>query len=297
MALAAAFLLTALLTLPWVPVANDLRIELLPAGGATIPVSAEDLTRKIVELGISESAHVILFDGARRIELSGVTPPVDDRVLDLLVESGYQRREVVPHPTIDFAKLLRTERGALPALLSVQAAAFLVLGWLLARWRVRAVEPGAAASAGRALGFGILGGLAALALSAVLAWLLQAVGLPVEEQDWLAELYGNPSAMARLVPWLVLLGPLSEEVFFRGYAFRYITQEAGVTAGLLVSSVLFAAIHFNVSGFLLYLTIGCILAWVHHRTNHLLAPVAGHVVVNAVVLFASGLSGGPQVGP
>jgi membrane protease YdiL (CAAX protease family) len=119
----------------------------------------------------------------------------------------------------------------------------------------------------------------------------------VQEQEWLDALYRDPAAVARLAPWLVLVGPVSEEVFFRGYAFRYIAQEAGVPAGLLISSALFAAIHFNVSGFLVYLGIGCTLAWVHHRTNHLLAPVAGHVVTNAVVLLVSSALGGSEIEP
>jgi hypothetical protein len=251
-----------------------------------------------VERGLAASARVVLHEGHSQLELSELAGPPDEAatpVTDLLAEAGYQRREPLTQRALDLGRLLGPDRGRLPLLLSVQAAALLALGWTLGRRRVRLPAAGSVAGLRPALGWGVAAGLVALAFSAAVSYLLERIGLPVQEQDWLAALYGDPGAVALLAPWLVLVGPLSEEVFFRGYAFRYIAQEAGYPAGLLISSALFATIHFNASGFLVYLSIGCTLAWVHHRTNHLLAPVAGHVVSNAVALVSSVLLG-PRAG-
>jgi len=297
LALIVSFLIIAVVTLPWLPVSQGFRVELQPEAGVQA-LAGEDLGRRAVERGLAASARVVLVDGRSQLELSGVAEPAREAaapIVDLLAEAGYQRREPVAHPTLDLGRLTGPDRGRLPLLLSVQAGALLGLGWILGRRRVRAPVAGNAFGARRALGWGAAAGLVALACSATLTWLLDLIGLPVEEQDWLIALYRDPAAVASLAPWIVLLGPLSEEVFFRGYAFRYIRQEAGFPAGLLVSSALFALIHFNASGFLVYLAIGCTLAWVHHRTNHLLAPVTGHVVTNTVALVSS-VAFGPPVG-
>jgi len=71
-----------------------------------------------------------------------------------------------------------------------------------------------------------------------------------------------------------------------------IREKAGFPAGLVASSVMFAAIHFNLSGFLVYLAIGCAMAWVYHRTDNLLAPIVGHMTANSIALAASVLANG-----
>jgi membrane protease YdiL (CAAX protease family) len=122
--------------------------------------------------------------------------------------------------------------------------------------------------------------------------LLKLVGLPVGEQAWLLELFSQPRKLMWLWPWIVLVAPISEEVFFRGYVFRHIARHAGLPTGLALSSVLFALIHFNASGLVIYLGIGCVLAWVYQRTGRLVAPIVGHATLNAIVLAASILTAG-----
>jgi membrane protease YdiL (CAAX protease family) len=184
---------------------------------------------------------------------------------------------------VDVEALLRESPGAIPYLLAIQAAVFLLAGGLLIRYRVRS-RPARPVALWRAVLAGIGAGGVALLLSTVLSHLLEAFGFPVEEQAWLQELFRRPETVLRIAPWIVLVGPLAEEVFFRGYAYRFIAERAGVPVGLVVSSLLFAAIHTNLSGFFVYLAIGAVLAGVYERTARLAAAFTGHVVVNACVL-------------
>jgi membrane protease YdiL (CAAX protease family) len=186
-------------------------------------------------------------------------------------------------PGDDVEALLRDNPDAIPYLLAIQAAVFLLAGGLLIRHRIRPWRAERIAI-GRAILAGVAAGGVALLLSTILSQLLEALGLPVEEQAWLQELFRRPDVVVRIAPWIVLVGPLAEEVFFRGYAYRFIAQRAGVPTGVVVSSLFFAAIHTNLSGFLVYLAIGAVLAWVYERTARLAAAVTGHVVVNACVL-------------
>ena len=69
------------------------------------------------------------------------------------------------------------------------------------------------------------------------------LGLPVREQaDPREQLLADPvTSCCRLAPWIVIAAPLAEEVFFRGYLFRFVGQGAGRPAGYLASSLLFRA--------------------------------------------------------
>ena len=92
-----------------------------------------------------------------------------------------------------------------------------------------------------------------------------------------------------------MVGPVAEEAFFRIYVFRFITERLGFPSGLLISSVMFAAIHFNFSGFLIYLGIGVVLAYAYQRTSSVVTPIVGHMVTNLIVLLVAGLSISPEV--
>ena len=291
LAVAGAFLLTGLVVLPLVPVELRVEVELRPVPGSESSASHTELRDEIESLGLADRVEVLLLGGASRLVLQGVSDveEIERPVGDVLERSGYQRRDFVSTPVLDVEGLLRTQSHALPLLLSIQAVIFLGSGLLLARGRIRKTPPELAAPPLRAVLLGLAAGVGAVVLSAGISGLLSLLGLPVEEQEWLTELYAEPQALLWIAPWVVLVGPVAEEVFFRGYFFRFTSQRAGLPVGLFLSSVTFAVIHWNASGFLIYVGIGCVLAWVYHHTGRIVAPIVGHVTLNAIVLAVSAL--------
>ena len=61
-------------------------------------------------------------------------------------------------------------------------------------------------------------------------------------------------------------------------------------AGILISSMMLAALHFNLSGFAIYLALGALFGWLQLRTSNLLAPVLAHVSYNGLVLLFAVIS-------
>lgn len=80
----------------------------------------------------------------------------------------------------------------------------------------------------------------------------------------------------------VLLAPLAEEILFRGLLYRALQQQGRPRLALLVSSVLFSAIHLNQLAFLPFIVLAVILALLYERTNCLLAPILTHAGFNAI---------------
>jgi len=131
----------------------------------------------------------------------------------------------------------------------------------------------------------LLGGPAVYATSLAVAVVAGFAGLEIREQAWLADQLADPARMAVLAPWIVVIAPWAEEIFFRGYVQRLVEGRLGAVAGLGLSAALFAAIHWNPSGLPLYFAIGLVLGLLYNASRRLWVPMVAHAVHNALVLL------------
>jgi len=177
----------------------------------------------------------------------------------------------------------RRMRVYIPVFMTIQVGAFILAAWFMLRWRRPGALPGSLRP-GAALLWGAGSALVAFLGSILVGGGIQLTGWEVEEQAWIQTLMADRPSLLMLLPWLVFLGPISEEVFFRGYVFRRLYSTAGPRAAYLVSALLFALIHLHPVGFPMYALIGLVFCWVYQRTGSLWAPVFGHVVYNALVV-------------
>lgn len=88
-----------------------------------------------------------------------------------------------------------------------------------------------------------------------------------------------------------------EELFFRGLIQRRLTDGTHPVPAILLTSLLFASIHSNISvgsggavlAFGLFVSFGLVLGVAYHRTDNLFVPIIGHVVFNGVQILVRGL--------
>ncbi len=86
----------------------------------------------------------------------------------------------------------------------------------------------------------------------------------------------------------VVAAPLCEELFFRGLALRSLRMRRWSFFGAAAfSSLLFAGIHFKLTGFLLLFTVAMVLSMLAEKTKSLLPSVVFHAAYNAFVLGVS----------
>jgi hypothetical protein len=88
-----------------------------------------------------------------------------------------------------------------------------------------------------------------------------------------------------------LLVPISEELFFRGLLYTGLRQHTGIWLAVALSSVIFAAGHFDAAGVVATsLIMGIVLALVYEYTHSLWASIAVHALNNsAATVLAFGL--------
>jgi membrane protease YdiL (CAAX protease family) len=85
---------------------------------------------------------------------------------------------------------------------------------------------------------------------------------------------------------LCVLVPVGEEVFFRGFIYGTLRRWGRVSA-VVLSSVLFAAVHLQIVHFLPILVLGVVLALLYERTGSLAGSIAVHGINNLIAVLAS----------
>jgi membrane protease YdiL (CAAX protease family) len=106
-----------------------------------------------------------------------------------------------------------------------------------------------------------------------------------------------------LVLAAVVVAPIGEEVFFRGFALTAWQRDLGVRAALVRSSIFFAAVHLaNLTAttareglllafvaFVVYLPVAFLLGWLFQRRG-IVASIAGHAAANGTGLLLAALA-------
>ena len=210
---------------------------------------------------------------ARELLLAVVGLAVAEVTFAVLVGAG-----VVPNGSMT-AGALRTMAAA---------AVYALLARALPEAVPAAGEPPARAR--RAAAAAALAGVAALAGSYGLGLVLEAAGLAPREQAAVLELVerlratGGPLDHLAFVTATCVLAPVAEEWLFRGLLFRRLRAAGGLPWAYALSSLLFAAIHQNPSGFVIYTWLGLCFAWPVAHTGRFAPAVAAHATNNAVVV-------------
>ena len=93
-----------------------------------------------------------------------------------------------------------------------------------------------------------------------------------------------PLALAATVA-IGLLGPLAEELLFRGLIYGYVDGRFGPRAAWATSSILFALAHVEPAHIMLVLPIGILLGWVRQRSESLWPCVVAHMANNTIVVW------------
>ncbi len=92
----------------------------------------------------------------------------------------------------------------------------------------------------------------------------------------------NPVVMVILMGGL---GPVGEEIFFRGFAYGALKRKYGVRNGILLSSLFFGAFHMIPWQIPYAFMAGCILSYVYEKTGSIYSPILFHILNNVMAVI------------
>ena len=182
---------------------------------------------------------------------------------------------------------------------------------VLYAWRRRATpeerrESFARLRRSRTWAWALLAGLATFVFSSLMSAGGRALGLDLEPSNLDLIKDGFARYPVFLALFAVVLAPLYEELLFRRVLFGRLWRAGWPVLGLVLSSLVFALVH-ELPGLngkptsstlfliVVYAGMGGIFAWVYRRTGTLWAPIAAHILNNAIALAVLQVYGGAPV--
>jgi len=141
----------------------------------------------------------------------------------------------------------------------------------------------------KALLYGVVGFVVAFILAYI-------AGYPIEQHfgvDTTQQALSQSVTVSGLLPLVILSGviiaPIAEEIVFRGYLYKAFRDRFKPWYAIVMSAALFSAIHLEPLAAVQLFVIGVALAYVYEKTDNLMAPIALHVLNNAVAFFGVAL--------
>jgi len=92
--------------------------------------------------------------------------------------------------------------------------------------------------------------------------------------------------LAGMILIAVLVAPIAEETFLRGFVFAGIANRYGYGWGAVISALIFSVAHLQLGALLPIFILGLLLAWVYIRTGSIWPCIFIHAVYNSIgILF------------
>lgn len=80
----------------------------------------------------------------------------------------------------------------------------------------------------------------------------------------------------------IVVAPIFEEIFFRGFLFKGFRQKYGWKIALIVSSLIFSLFHGQVATLIPTFLLGSLFAYIYQRTESIFPSIIMHFMVNSV---------------
>jgi membrane protease YdiL (CAAX protease family) len=102
----------------------------------------------------------------------------------------------------------------------------------------------------------------------------------------------DPLIMALIGLLAVVVAPVTEETFFRGFMFSALRKRWGFIVAAVASGLLFALAHTDFGSIIPFTVIGVFLAAIYTYTGSLWVSIASHLLFNFISFLAAAITGG-----
>ncbi|WP_297417553.1 CPBP family intramembrane glutamic endopeptidase [Clostridium sp.] len=133
------------------------------------------------------------------------------------------------------------------------------------------------------IGTGTISSLLYMIYSAI----LKSIGITIPQPD-----FSFPKQSVYLVLFLIyvcLLGPILEEIIFRGFILKSMRRYGNLTA-IIVTSILFSMFHLNLVQFINPVLMGIVLAFIAIKSESIIPSIIAHIFNNTITFLMAAIS-------
>nr|WP_052654289.1 CPBP family intramembrane glutamic endopeptidase [Planococcus massiliensis] len=88
-----------------------------------------------------------------------------------------------------------------------------------------------------------------------------------------------------------IISPIYEEIFYRGFLYRFFSSRYGVLSGMLISSLIFTVVHIPTYNTLpVNFVSGLIFSWVYHKTGSIIPSILIHGIFNGIAVILTAIA-------
>ncbi|WP_252312665.1 CPBP family intramembrane glutamic endopeptidase [Sinobaca sp. H24] len=88
-----------------------------------------------------------------------------------------------------------------------------------------------------------------------------------------------------------IISPIYEEIFYRGYLYRFFSSRYGVLSGMIISSLIFTVVHIPTFNTLpVNFVSGLIFSWVYQKTGSIIPSILIHGVFNGIAVILTAIA-------
>jgi uncharacterized protein len=85
---------------------------------------------------------------------------------------------------------------------------------------------------------------------------------------------------------IVIIAPIIEEIVYRKVMFGWLTKRYHFWVAAIISSLIFAVGHLDLTRIVTYFIIGIILCWYYQRSKSIMVPIFAHITLNLISVIA-----------
>lgn len=135
-------------------------------------------------------------------------------------------------------------------------------------------------------------GVALVAFEVLVIYVIQLtkINIPTFRKDSTLEIIVSNNFFLFLIFVLVIgiIGPVIEEIYFRGILFGWFRKYFKPWVGIIVTSTIFGLLHYkSVLTIVAAFVYGLMFSWLYEREKSLVYPIALHMTINIAVTFAN----------
>lgn len=137
---------------------------------------------------------------------------------------------------------------------------------------------------GPILGWTVVLIISSVLLSYVVEWLFD-VGV---DNDKIESLNTRLSPVNIIIAFVsaAIISPIYEEIFYRGFLYRWVRSKYGIFAGMFISSFIFMLVHIPTFNTLAYNFVsGLIFAWTYEKTQSIIPAMIIHGFFNGLAII------------
>jgi membrane protease YdiL (CAAX protease family) len=125
-------------------------------------------------------------------------------------------------------------------------------------------------------------------LSQLVEWVMTAIHIPHPEQQSVETFkqFSRASDICNFLLWAVIISPMMEEIFFRGFLLTFLKNHTTTWLALILSAGIFAFAHVNLGSVVQLWLLGIVLGVAYEHTGALLLPIGVHACFNLITAMS-----------